>query len=44
METFLGKSESCTMTAISGAFNKSMFEGNTILLKTSEEYNKHRYL
>ena len=24
METFLGKSQSCTMTAISGAFDKKM--------------------
>ena len=29
---------------MSGAFNKSVFEGNTILLKISEENDKHRYL
>ena len=44
METLLGKSESCTMTAISGAFNKSVFDGNTVLLEVSEEDNKHRYV
>ena len=44
METFLGKSESCTMTAMSGAFDKSVFDGNTFLLKLSEENDKHRYL
>ena len=33
METFLGKSQSCTMTALSGAFDKVCFDGNTILLK-----------
>ena len=36
LETFLGKSESCLMTAMSGAFDKSVFDGNTILLKISE--------
>ena len=44
METFLGSSESCMMTAESGAFDKSVFDGNTILLRISEENNKHRYL
>ena len=44
METFSGKSESCMMTAMSGAFDKSVFDGNTILLKRSEENNKHRYV
>ena len=44
IETFLGKSKSCTMTAFSGAFNKSVFDGNTILLRISEENGKHRYL
>ena len=42
-ETFLGKSESCELTAISGAFNKSVFDGNTILLRMCDENNKHRY-
>ena len=44
MQTFLGKSESCKMAAMSGVFDKSVFDGNTILLKMSEENDKHRYL
>ena len=32
------------MTAFSGAFNKPKVNGNTILLKMSEENDKHRYL
>ena len=44
MEIFLGKSEPCLMTAISGSFNKKVFDGNTILLEISEENDKHRYL
>ena len=42
LETFLGKSEECDMTLKSGAFDKSVFDGNTILLKMSEENDKHR--
>ena len=41
METFLGKSESRVMTALSGAFNKKCFDGNTILLKVGIENGKH---
>ena len=41
LETFLGKSESCILTALSGAFNKRYFDGNTILLKISEECDKN---
>ena len=44
METFLGKSEVCGMTLISGTFDKSVFDGSTILLKISEEYGRHRYV
>ena len=44
MKIFLGKSESCMMTAMSRAFDKSVFDGNTIILKLSEENDKHRYL
>ena len=44
LEKFLGKSESCSITAISGAFDKTVFHGKTILLKISEENDKHRYL
>ena len=44
METFLGKSQSCTMTAISGAFDKTCFDGNTILLKVGIENGKNKYV
>ena len=44
MEIFLGKRESCLMAAMSGAFSKAVFDGNTILLNISEENFKHRYL
>ena len=32
------------MTAFSGAFNKPVFDGNTILLEVSEGNDKNRYL
>ena len=38
----MGKSESCLMTALSGAFDKPVFDGNTILLKIGEKKDKHR--
>ena len=41
-ETFVGKSQSCTMTALSGAFDKSCFGGNTILLKVAIENGKNK--
>ena len=44
METFFGKSELCDMTDISGAEDKKVFDGNTILLKIGEENIKHRYV
>ena len=44
METFLGKSKSCTMTALSGAFDEDCFEGKTILLKVDIENGKNRYV
>ena len=44
METFLGKSQSCSMTALSGAFNKGCFDGNTISLKVGSENGKHKYV
>ena len=44
METFIGKSEDCNMTEFSGARDKEVFNGNTILLKVGEENNKHRYV
>ena len=39
-ETFLGKSQSYSMTALSGAFDKVCYDGNTILLKVSIENGK----
>ena len=44
METFIGKSQLCNMTEFSGAKNREVFNGNTILLKIGEENNKHRYV
>ena len=44
METFLGKSRRCSMTALSGAFDKSCFDGNTILLKVAIENGKNKYV
>ena len=44
METFLGKSHSCSMTTLSGAFKKGCFDGNTILLKVGIENGKHNYV
>ena len=44
METFLGTSQSCNMTALSGAFSKGCFDGNTILFKVGIENGKHNYV
>ena len=44
MRMFLGKSQVCNMTMFSGAFDKKVFDGNTILLKVSEENGKHKYV
>ena len=44
IETFIGKSQLCNMTEFSGAEDEKVFDGNTILLKLSEENNKHRYI
>ena len=44
MKTFLGENQAFNMRAMSRAFNKSVFDGNTILLKRSEECNRHRYV
>ena len=44
METFLGKSQCCSMTALSGAFDKGCFDGNTILLKVGLESGKNKYV
>ena len=42
LEIFSGKDEVCDMTLISGAFDKSVFDENTILIKISEECVRHR--
>ena len=44
METFLGKSQRCIMTILSGAFDKGCFDGNTILLKIGIENGKNKYV
>ena len=44
METFLSKSQLCDMTEFSGAEDKEVFNGNTILLEIGKENNKHRYV
>ena len=44
MEIFLGKSQVCNMTFFSGARDKKVFDGNTILLKISEENGKHKHV
>ena len=44
MEIFLGKSQVRNMTIFSGARDKKVFDGNTILLKISEENGKHKYV
>ena len=44
MKSFLGKSQRCSMTALSGAFDKNCFDGNTILLKVGMENGKNKYV
>ena len=44
MEFFLSKSEVCDTTLMSGAFDKSVINGKTILLEISEKCGKNRYL
>ena len=44
MEIFLGKSQVREMNMFSGAFDTSVFNGNTIYLKKGEECSEHRYL
>ena len=44
MKTFLGKSQRCSMTALSGAFDKNCFDGNTILLKVGIENGENKYV
>ena len=44
MKSILGKSQRCTMTALSGAFDEGCFDGNTILLKVGIENGKNKYV
>ena len=44
MRIILGRSQVCNMTMFSGALDKKVFHGNTILLKISEENEKHKYV
>ena len=44
IETFSAKSQACDMTAMSGAFDNSVFDGNTSLLKVSEENDRQKYV
>ena len=44
MKSFLGKSQRCSMTALSDAFDKSCFDGNTILIKVGLENGKNKYV
>ena len=43
IRSFIGKSQLCDMTEFSGAEDKEVFDGNTILLEIGKENNKHRY-
>ena len=44
IETFLGKSQLCDMTEFSGAKDRAVFDGKTILLEIGIESNKHMYV
>ena len=44
MRIFLGKSQLCNMTEFSGAGNREVFDGNTLLLERGKENNKHKYV
>ena len=44
LEKFVGKSEVCDLTEISGARDRLVFDGKTVLLRISEENNKHKFL
>ena len=43
IETFIGKSQLCDITEFSGAEDKAVFNGNTILVQIGIENNKYRY-
>ena len=42
MKIFSGESQVCSMTMFSAAFDKKVFDGNTILLKLGEEIGKNK--
>ena len=44
VETYIGKSRLCEMTKFSGARDKEVFNGNTILLEIGKENNKYKYV
>ena len=44
LKTFLGKSDFCGMTEMSGAFDKTEIDGNTIILTIGEENGKKVYV
>ena len=44
METIWSNSHLCSMTEFSGARDKEVFNGNTILLEIGQENNKHKYV
>ena len=44
VEAFVVKSQLCDMTEFSGAEDRAVFNGNTILLKIAEESIKHRFV
>ena len=43
LKTISSKSKLCDMTLMPGALDKLVLDGNTILLKISEESGRHRY-
>ena len=44
MQIFIGKTQRCNMVKFSGAEDKKVFDGNTILLEIGKENNKHKYI
>ena len=44
IETIIGKSQLCDMTKFSGAKDKEVFDGNSILLEIGKENIKHKYI
>ena len=44
LKMILGKSETCRMTEVSGAYDKEKDDGKTILPKISEESDKRRWV